>query len=47
MGVLRSAAMKKILTVIVVLVACKVTLKYEMFITVTSSLVPLFFPFIF
>jgi len=47
MGILRSAAMKKILILIVVLLACKVTLKYEMFITVTSSLVRPFFPFIF
>jgi len=46
MGILRSAAMK-ILTVIVVPLACKVTLKYEMFITVKSSLVRLFFPFVF
>jgi len=34
MNILRSAAM--VLTVIVVLLACKVTLKYEMFITVKS-----------
>jgi len=37
MSILRSAAMKKILTMIGVLLQCKVTLKYEMFITVTSS----------